>query len=63
MSQEFLDTFLKQVPIKRPGKPEDIANAVAFFASDASSYLTGEILEVAGGFGKFTPMYGDFVGR
>ncbi|MEG0133703.1 MAG: SDR family NAD(P)-dependent oxidoreductase [Clostridium sp.] len=63
MSQEFLDTFLKQVPMNRPGKPDDIANAVLFFASDDSSYLTGEIMEVAGAFGKFTPMYGDFVKR
>lgn len=60
MSDEFLHTFLKNVPLKRAGKPEDIANAILFFASDDSSYLTGEILEVAGGFGKFTPMYSDF---
>ena len=63
MSQEFLDTFLKNVPMNRPGKPEDIANAVLFLASDDSSYMTGEIMEVAGGFGKFTPMYGDYVKR
>lgn len=61
MSKEFLDTFLKHVPMNRAGKPEDIANAVVFFASEESSYLTGEILEVAGGFGKFTPLYDDFV--
>lgn len=61
MSEEFLKTFLKQVPLKRAGQPEDIANAVLFFASEDSSYLTGEILEVAGAFGKFTPMYGDYV--
>lgn len=61
MSKEFLDTFLKNVPMARPGKPEDIASAVLFFASDESSYITGEIMEVAGAFGKFTPMYGDFV--
>ena len=63
MSQEFLDTFLKNVPMNRPGKPEDIANAVLFLASDDSSYMTGEIMEVAGAFGKFTPMYGDFIKR
>lgn len=63
MSQEFLDTFLKNVPMNRPGKPEDIANAVLFLASDDSSYMTGEIMEVAGAFGKFTPMYGDYIKR
>ncbi|WP_373600214.1 7alpha-hydroxysteroid dehydrogenase [Paraclostridium bifermentans] len=61
MSEEFLNTFLKHVPMNRPGKPDDIANAVLFFASDESSYVTGEIMEVAGAFGKFTPMYGDCV--
>ena len=63
MSEEFLKTFLKQVPMNRPGKPEDIANAVLFFATDDSSYLTGEIMEVAGAFGKFTPMYGDYLNK
>ncbi|MPQ43296.1 7alpha-hydroxysteroid dehydrogenase [Clostridium tarantellae] len=61
MSEEFIQTFLKHVPMNRPGKPEDIANAVLFFATEDSSYLTGEIMEVAGAFGKFTPMYGDYV--
>lgn len=59
LSEEFLNNFLRHVPINRPGKPEDIANAVLFFASDDSSYVTGELMEVAGGFGKFTPLYGD----
>ena len=63
MSEEFLKTFLKQVPMNRPGKQEDIANAVLFFATDDSSYLTGEIMEVAGAFGKFTPMYGDYLNK
>lgn len=61
MSEEFLNTFLKHVPMNRPGKPDDIANAVLFFASNESSYVTGEIMEVAGAFGKFTPMYDDYV--
>lgn len=50
MSQAFLDLFLKNVPLNRPGRPEDIADAVAFLASDRAAFITGEILPVAGGF-------------
>ena len=44
------------------GTPEDIANAVAFFASDESSYITGNIMEVSGGYHLGTPQYADFIG-
>ncbi len=44
-------------------KSEDMANAVYFFASDLSSYITGNIMEVAGGYGLGTPQYADYVGR
>jgi 3-oxoacyl-[acyl-carrier protein] reductase len=37
------------IPLKRVGQPDDIANAVAFLASDASSFITGHILSVNGG--------------
>ncbi|MDV0441475.1 SDR family oxidoreductase [Methanorbis furvi] len=59
MTNEFQDSFLRHVPLNRVGEPEDIANAVLFFAGDDSSYITGHILDVAGGFGIPTPMYGD----
>jgi 3-oxoacyl-[acyl-carrier protein] reductase len=43
------DYLIKQIPLGRPGTPSDIANAVAFLASDLSSYITGQILACNGG--------------
>jgi 3-oxoacyl-[acyl-carrier protein] reductase len=37
------------IPLKRGGTPEDIANATLFLASDLSSYITGQTLNVCGG--------------
>ncbi len=43
------DKIKDMVPLRRLGKPEDIANAVAFLASDDSGYITGHVLTVDGG--------------
>lgn len=48
---EFEAWVLANTPLGRPGQPEDIAAAVAFLASDDASWITGEILVVAGGNG------------
>lgn len=59
MSKSFLDGFLKHVPLHEIVKPVDIANMVAFLASDKARYVIGELVTVAGGFGLPTPIYGD----
>jgi 3-oxoacyl-[acyl-carrier protein] reductase len=49
LSEEFKQTAVKQIPLGRVGRPEDVANAVAFLASDEASYITGHVLSVNGG--------------
>ena len=43
------EEYLKQIPLRRGGTPEDIANAALFLASDLSSYITGQVIPVNGG--------------
>lgn len=59
LTEGFRELFLRHIPFKRMGKPEEIAEAAIYFASDESAYATGQILTVSGGFGLATPVYGD----
>ena len=63
LSDDFKEFFLKHTPIKRMGLPEEIAKTVLYFASDDSAYTTGQIVDVSGGFGLPTPIYGDMISR
>jgi NAD(P)-dependent dehydrogenase (short-subunit alcohol dehydrogenase family) len=63
LSEDFRTLFLKHIPLKKIGLPEEIAAAVVYFASDESAYTTGQILAVSGGFGLATPIYGDLSDR
>ena len=49
LPQEVKEEMLKQVPLGRPGLPEDVAGVVAFLCSEDASYITGEIIRVDGG--------------
>ncbi|MET9266823.1 SDR family oxidoreductase [Amycolatopsis sp. NPDC004079] len=51
VSREMLGSWARDVPLGRIGAPADIAEAVAFLASDAASYITGDNLTVSGGIG------------
>lgn len=49
LEDEAINNWRNQIPLKRGGKPEDIANVSMFLASDLSSYVTGQVINVCGG--------------
>lgn len=49
LSESAKKEFLNNIALKRAGTPEDIANAIAFLASDEAAYITGQVLAVDGG--------------
>jgi 2-hydroxycyclohexanecarboxyl-CoA dehydrogenase len=49
VSQKLYDSLARAIPMRRIGQPDDIAPAVAFLASDAAGFITGQTLSVSGG--------------
>ena len=49
LGEKFKEETKKNIPLKRLGKPEDVANVVAFLASDEAAYVTGQVMNVDGG--------------
>ena len=49
LSDDLLEKWKESIPLKRSGKPNDVGNACVFLASDLSSYITGQVLQVDGG--------------
>ena len=49
LPENVKDEWIKTIPLKRGGLPEDVANVSTFLASDLSSYMTGQTLQVCGG--------------
>ena len=46
---QFVQAVSEQVPLKRAGRPEDVAGTIAFLCSDDASYVSGQVIYVAGG--------------
>ena len=49
LSDKVKEKILGDIPMKRPGRPEDVARLAAFLASDSAAYITGEVIRVDGG--------------
>ncbi|MBQ7162248.1 MAG: 3-oxoacyl-[Bacteroidales bacterium] len=49
LSEEVRNAWMKMIPLRRGGTPEDIANVATFLASDMSSYVTGQVIPIDGG--------------
>ncbi|HWY98083.1 MAG TPA: SDR family oxidoreductase, partial [Bacteroidia bacterium] len=49
LDEKVVAQWREAIPLKRGGTAEDVANAVAFLASDWSTYITGQVIQVCGG--------------
>jgi 3-oxoacyl-[acyl-carrier protein] reductase len=49
LSEKNKDAMLQQIPLGRFGKPQDVTAVVVFLASEAASYITGQVIHISGG--------------
>jgi len=49
LSEDIVSKWIEGIPLKRGGKPEDVANLCLFLSSDLSSFITGQVINVDGG--------------
>jgi 3-oxoacyl-[acyl-carrier protein] reductase len=49
LDPKVVEGWAKDIPLKRAGETEDVANVCVFLASDMSAYITGQVLSVCGG--------------
>jgi 3-oxoacyl-[acyl-carrier protein] reductase len=47
--EEFQKAAASQIPVRRVGQPDDVANVASFLASDGSGFVSGQVIYVAGG--------------
>ena len=51
MPEEVRNEWIKTIPMRRGGTPEDVAGVALFLASDLSGYVSGQVIPVCGGMG------------
>ena len=49
LDEDVVKNWVKNIPLRRSGTPEDVAKCAVFLASDLSSYMTGQVFQVDGG--------------
>ena len=49
-TKEAMENYNKAIPLGRAGRPDEVGSVIAFLASDEASYMTGETIEINGGF-------------
>jgi 3-oxoacyl-[acyl-carrier protein] reductase len=54
VAPEFRERINKRMAMRRPGTPQEVSNLLVFLASEESSYITGEAIEISGGANLFT---------